>query len=308
MAFGSPIVGSQGRLLREEIASPDYVAGVSGWVIRKDGSAEFNEGEFRGQARVTSPSGAEVGLEANATQALVSLMPPDETGFTWTPAEIMALVNTAVPDRYPFLFIGAPNEGGESYATIELSGGTPARQFTNAYYASDEHGFQLAEDTGQTDGTVALDSAMSFDAVRHRPLVTEMVSQPVVNGTGVFVAFSNAQWPALQFRTGVSGRVVFTINMAGMNSNSGVSTLATSFALSGGSVVVAALGRSALVRSPSAAYAGGFQAHVQFPLDLVPNSDYTLTPAWRTSGATAWGAAQFYDLNYQNSISVEPST
>lgn len=45
--FGNPIVGGV-MLTRPAIASPDYVAGSTGWSINQDGSAEFNNGTFRG--------------------------------------------------------------------------------------------------------------------------------------------------------------------------------------------------------------------------------------------------------------------
>jgi hypothetical protein len=48
MSFGDPIVG--GTVLRTPaIQSPNYVPGVSGWIIRIDGSAEFANLTIRGQ-------------------------------------------------------------------------------------------------------------------------------------------------------------------------------------------------------------------------------------------------------------------
>lgn len=48
MAFSNPVVGgSGGELIRESIKSPDFVEGVSGWIIRRDGSAEFNNVSIR---------------------------------------------------------------------------------------------------------------------------------------------------------------------------------------------------------------------------------------------------------------------
>jgi hypothetical protein len=47
-----------GTVLRAPaIQSPNYVAGVSGWIIRQDGSAEFNAGTFRGSIEVGSLTG-----------------------------------------------------------------------------------------------------------------------------------------------------------------------------------------------------------------------------------------------------------
>src|SRR5690242_11598887 len=48
MAFGNPITGGQGALIRPSVKSPNYVTGVSGWTINRDGTAEFNNGVFRG--------------------------------------------------------------------------------------------------------------------------------------------------------------------------------------------------------------------------------------------------------------------
>lgn len=43
----NPVVGGT-VLRRAAIQSPNYVAGVSGWIIKQDGSVEFNNGTFRG--------------------------------------------------------------------------------------------------------------------------------------------------------------------------------------------------------------------------------------------------------------------
>lgn len=47
MTFSNPIVGGT-TLIRPAIHSPDYVPGVSGWSINKDGTAEFNNVVIRG--------------------------------------------------------------------------------------------------------------------------------------------------------------------------------------------------------------------------------------------------------------------
>lgn len=48
MTFSNPITGGQGALVRPAIKSPNYVTGISGWTINKDGSAEFNNLTIRG--------------------------------------------------------------------------------------------------------------------------------------------------------------------------------------------------------------------------------------------------------------------
>ena len=46
--FNNSILAGQGILIRTMIQSPNYVPGVSGWTINKDGSAEFNNLNIRG--------------------------------------------------------------------------------------------------------------------------------------------------------------------------------------------------------------------------------------------------------------------
>lgn len=48
MPFANQILGGQNKLIRSSIQSPNYVPGVSGWAIFKDGSAEFNNMTVRG--------------------------------------------------------------------------------------------------------------------------------------------------------------------------------------------------------------------------------------------------------------------
>lgn len=58
MPFSNPIIGGGGTLIREAISSPDYAAGVAGWSIKRDGSAEFNDVAIRGSL-TTGPDGSD---------------------------------------------------------------------------------------------------------------------------------------------------------------------------------------------------------------------------------------------------------
>jgi hypothetical protein len=46
--FTNPVIGGEDVLIRTAIRSPDYVAGMTGWSINRDGSAEFNNVTVRG--------------------------------------------------------------------------------------------------------------------------------------------------------------------------------------------------------------------------------------------------------------------
>lgn len=69
MAFNNPLVGGEGgELIRDSIKSPDFVTGVSGWIIRRDGSAEFNNVDIRldlttGSITVGPDTGPQVTIE-----------------------------------------------------------------------------------------------------------------------------------------------------------------------------------------------------------------------------------------------------
>lgn len=55
MPFRNPIVAGL-TLIRAAIKSPNYSAGVSGWTINRDGSAEFNDVTARGNVVIGAPS------------------------------------------------------------------------------------------------------------------------------------------------------------------------------------------------------------------------------------------------------------
>lgn len=62
MGFSNPIIGGGGALVYPSIKSPNFMAGLLGWIIRKDGSAEFNNltirGTFAGSEFVINSLGA----------------------------------------------------------------------------------------------------------------------------------------------------------------------------------------------------------------------------------------------------------
>jgi hypothetical protein len=67
MPFSNEVIGTNGALIRNWMKSENYVAGVSGWPITKDGNAEFNDGTFRGQLVSGAPGTQEVVLNSSTT-------------------------------------------------------------------------------------------------------------------------------------------------------------------------------------------------------------------------------------------------
>lgn len=70
MPFSNPILGGD-FLVRPAMMSPNYVAGVSGWRIAKDGSVEFNNGVFRSSVQVGPSPGAHIIMDATTDTILV---------------------------------------------------------------------------------------------------------------------------------------------------------------------------------------------------------------------------------------------
>ena len=59
MPFQNEIAGGQGTITRPGLQSEDYVPGVSGWRIFRNGNAEFNDGTFRGTVTASTFEGTE---------------------------------------------------------------------------------------------------------------------------------------------------------------------------------------------------------------------------------------------------------
>lgn len=87
MPWGNPIVGGNGVLIRDEIRSSNYIPGVSGWRITRDGIVEFGDGTYRGTIYVQGPNDSYVRIDADNANAYVSLRPPS-VGTTYQPGKI----------------------------------------------------------------------------------------------------------------------------------------------------------------------------------------------------------------------------
>lgn len=100
MAFENPVVGGEnGELIRPSIQSPDYVAGVSGWTINRDGSAEFNDITIRGGAIVggsitIGPTGMpQVVIDSTAAEGRIRF--PTNDSDESSIAEIVGAINNS---------------------------------------------------------------------------------------------------------------------------------------------------------------------------------------------------------------------
>jgi len=63
LSWDDPFAAGDGTIIFPALKSPNYVQGVSGWMINRDGTVEFDSGVFRGDLVITDPvtgSGIEI--------------------------------------------------------------------------------------------------------------------------------------------------------------------------------------------------------------------------------------------------------
>jgi hypothetical protein len=117
LVASDPIAAGDGSLIYPALKSPNYVAGVSGWKIDRNGSVEFADGTFRGDVQVSATTGgAYVAVQADAINAVIDINPPDVPGHTITPASLFGSSSATLTE----LTIFGPSIDGTGYAQIEL--------------------------------------------------------------------------------------------------------------------------------------------------------------------------------------------
>jgi len=79
MPFSNEVIGTNGALIRNWMKSENYVAGSSGWQIKKDGTAEFNNGTFRGSIEVGPNPGQHFIVNNTATGDVVDIYDSSNT-------------------------------------------------------------------------------------------------------------------------------------------------------------------------------------------------------------------------------------
>lgn len=128
MAFSNPIVGgSGGELVRASIKSPDYVPGVSGWTINRDGSAEFRNVTVQGTivltpGQVTNTEIADGAVtDSKITDVEVGKVTEGTTAHDWTLGSRIKTADTGTR-------VEISNEGFKAFAgseqTVDISAAT----------------------------------------------------------------------------------------------------------------------------------------------------------------------------------------
>lgn len=73
MSFSNPILGSGGTLVRDLIKSDNFVTGVSGWEVTRDGEAEFNNIVARGTVEIGPDNGFQIAIVSLANTGQIQV-------------------------------------------------------------------------------------------------------------------------------------------------------------------------------------------------------------------------------------------
>lgn len=153
--FTNPLVAGT-TLIRTAIHSPDYVAGVSGWTINKDGTAEFNNVTVRGtlvagggvvivnsDGIAVESIGGDAVYKVNRTGGFTAAFDPDngakiqiaEEGIFLTPEDpspngtnvdfaelFVGYTNAGAAGEFPYLFIGGVEYNGKNAPGLLFNG------------------------------------------------------------------------------------------------------------------------------------------------------------------------------------------
>lgn len=108
MAFKNQIMAAR-ALLRDAIESTNYLSGVRGWSIRKDGTAELNDAILRGSLVITNTANAILVYEGtpalgNLRLAIASTNGSDAYGNFWAHGLTVINNTTGAPDSTPITF------------------------------------------------------------------------------------------------------------------------------------------------------------------------------------------------------------
>jgi hypothetical protein len=116
-------------LIRSDIRSQNYVAGVSGWIIEADGDAEFNNVFVRGGIRAAALRNGYTEIASNVLgNPTIQFRPPDFQDATPTlNSAFISVATTTFPgaygNHYGTLSLSPPNSGSSLTEIDLVSGG-----------------------------------------------------------------------------------------------------------------------------------------------------------------------------------------
>jgi hypothetical protein len=309
--FQNSPVGAQGIIARNVFKSENYVPGVSGWAIFKDGTAEFNT--LGGSFQITG-------------QGIFFYVPTAGSGNL-----IVAFTNTGGTDPYgntfqPGLFLNQKQAWltGDNSHTVTINANTasgPQILFTVAGNPS------MAEIIGDQSGG---DNRLLIQATGGSGSILEFnipvratggyigqsrqpVAQPPWNVVNTMVDFAANKWAPLTMLCPPSETVEIDINTVGFNNNSTTSTLTVAVGVKAGATVIVTPTQylNGATITPEGAPAASTAMHQKFRRytvgqDLLAGfagQTLTFTPAWQISS----GSAATCSIDNTASFAARPS-
>lgn len=160
--FSNAIVGGAGVLKRKAIQSFNYVAGVAGWTINADGTAEFNNltvrGSFFGQQFIVNNMGLFVysGTPAlgNLIASITAVAGPDPEGNTASP--ILTIYGANGSQMNFDLLVGTVQQNYVTGAGSEQEPSTTFAQINNAGAANESMSLFFVGPASTWDNTRAV--------------------------------------------------------------------------------------------------------------------------------------------------------
>jgi hypothetical protein len=193
-----PIAAGDGSIIYPALKSPNFVAGVSGWRITRNGDAEFNGGTFRGGVDITGSDGSRVIIQGSIPG--IEFIPPPTVNipvyqngrisagasdFAVTGYGSMSLNAPIVGSGNPMqvLIKQGPDSGG--LGEVDVIGGSLVVVDGTVTNADDEHNYGRGEN-GQATVTLTAASSGTQAVVFNKPfLTTPTVVTNIQSGNGL---------------------------------------------------------------------------------------------------------------------------
>ena len=180
MPFSNPLISSGGQLIRKSIQSPNYVPGVSGWAIKQDGSAEFQNVTLPASGSVSIGSLTSGTLNAAATLGSGSVQASNAGGSVTLDAAGLRLYK------------------GVGTNTVKLDATTGNATFTGTVSGSSITGSVISGttviggliETASSGARVTLDAGSAgqisvYDSAGNQGLITKTFGGPISLSSGV---------------------------------------------------------------------------------------------------------------------------
>lgn len=187
-SFSNPIIGGDGTLIREAIRSPNYVPGVSGWTINKDGTASFNSTTINGSLQVIGANGSIVWIRDADDFATIEIYPP-VTEPALVPGEIQG--RAIFPDL-PTLTMFGPTFTGFSRPSIELRTNTTIDE---AYLGFEAQRYSIGAPFGKFTDSIAVVNVENMVLDTTRVLANADIRSTLLpySLTSAWIGFSGGQ-------------------------------------------------------------------------------------------------------------------